>query len=139
LSGGDAARAVTGSADFSASVRGEEREKDCTDSKADKAHISTSYSKVWDTYSGTCLHTFSHNHIVRAVAIDSKGTQILTGGHEKKLRLFDLSRPDEEASYLSDASLSSGQAHDGNIKSVVWQRGEGEGTVVSVGEDKIIK
>lgn len=101
-------------------------------------HLSPN-SKVWDTYSGTCLHTFSHNHIVRAVAIDSKGNQILTGGHEKKLRLFDLSRPEEEASYLSEKSLANGMAHDGNIKSVVWQRGEGEGTVVSAGEDKTIK
>ena len=112
LSGEDAARAVTGSADFSA--------------------------KVWDTYSGTCLHTFSHNHIVRAVAIDSRGSQILTGGHEKKLRLFDLAVPDQEASYLSDKALD-GLAHNGNIKSVVRQRSMGEDTVVSAGEDKTIK
>lgn len=95
-------------------------------------------SKVWDTYTGTCLHTFSHNHIVRAVAIDAKGTQALTGGHEKKLRLFDLTKTDQEASFLSEKSLN-GLAHDGNIKSVVWQRGEGEDTVVSAGEDKTIK
>ena len=40
LNGGDAARAVTGSADFSA--------------------------KVWDTYTGECLHTFtpvSYTHL----------------------------------------------------------------------------
>jgi serine-threonine kinase receptor-associated protein len=62
----------------------------------------------------------------------------VTGGHEKKLRLFDLSKPDDEPSYLGEKSLG-GLAHDGNIKSVVRQRGQGEETVVSAGEDKIIK
>lgn len=62
----------------------------------------------------------------------------MTGGHEKKLRLFDLSKPDEEPNYLGEKSLG-GLAHDGNIKSVVRQRGNGEEIVVSAGEDKIIK
>lgn len=57
LNGGDAARAVTGSADFSA--------------------------KVWDTYTGECLHTFTHGHIVRSVAVDSDATNVITGGNEK--------------------------------------------------------
>lgn len=112
LSGGDAARAVTGSADFSA--------------------------KVWDTYSGECVQTFAHNHIVRSVAIDTAGTRTLTAGHEKKLRLFDLARPDEEAQLLREKSLGD-FAHEGVIKSVVWQRGDGETIAVSAGEDKMIK
>lgn len=113
LSGGDASRAVTGSADFSA--------------------------KVWDTYTGSCLHTFPHNHIVRSVAIDARGQRILTGGHEKKLRLFDLTRPDAGPSYLTIAGNDKQVAHEGNIKSVVWQRGEGETTAVSAGEDKVVR
>ncbi|KAK0531606.1 hypothetical protein OC842_003565 [Tilletia horrida] len=113
LSGGEASYAVTGSADFSA--------------------------KVWDTFSGQCLHTFAHNHIVRAVAINAQGTSILTGGHEKKLRLFDLSRPDAEARMLVDGPLAEkGLAHDGNIRSVVWSR-EDENLVVSLGEDKVVR
>lgn len=97
------------------------------------------HSKVWDTYTGSCLHTFPHNHIVRSVAIDAKGQRILTGGHEKKLRLFDLARPDAEPSLLSTAGSDKQLAHEGNIKSVVWQRGDGEGTAVSAGEDKIVR
>ncbi|CAD6889342.1 unnamed protein product [Tilletia laevis] len=113
LSGREASYAVTGSADFSA--------------------------KVWDTYSGQCLHTFPHNHIVRAVAINAQGTAILTGGHEKKLRLFDLSRPKSEASLLTGGpAAEKGLAHDGNIRSVVWSRGD-ENVVVSVGEDKVVR
>ncbi|KAJ9477826.1 putative Eukaryotic translation initiation factor 3 subunit I (putative) [Pseudozyma hubeiensis] len=109
LSGGEASIAVTGSADFSA--------------------------KVWDTFTGDCLHTFPHNHIVKTVAIDQRGERVLTGGHERKLRLFDLKRPDVEARLFGDG----GMAHDGVVKSCVWHRGEEEGLVVSAGEDKVIR
>lgn len=30
--------------------------------------------KIWDTYSGEALHTFSHNHIVRSVALNPQQT-----------------------------------------------------------------
>ncbi|KAF2454200.1 WD40-repeat-containing domain protein [Lineolata rhizophorae] len=65
----DASLAATGSADFSA--------------------------KVWDTHSGEGLCTLAHNHIVRAVAFPpsvGRPTTLATGGPEKKLRVFDLSR-----------------------------------------------
>lgn len=62
----------------------------------------------------------------------------MTGGHEKKLRLYDLSKPDQEPSFLTEKSLN-GLAHDGTIKGVVRQRSQGEEVVVSAGEDKIIK
>ncbi|PWZ00307.1 WD40 repeat-like protein [Testicularia cyperi] len=120
LSGGDASMAVTGSADFSA--------------------------KVWDTFTGDCLHTFPHNHIVRTVAINAPGTKILTGGHEKKLRLFDLQRPDAQPDYFVFDDTK-GVAHDGVIKSSVWHRnGSGaagtsgdSNVVVSAGEDKVVR
>lgn len=99
---------------------------------------SGSYSKVWDTFSGKCLHTFSHNHIVRSVAIDAEGSRIFTGGHEKKLRLFDLNRPDADPLEFSN-NATKGTAHEGNIKSVVWQRGAGQNAVVSAGEDKVVR
>lgn len=108
LSGGDASIAVTGSADFSA--------------------------KVWDTFTGDCLHTFPHNHIVRTVAIDAEGKKVLTGGHEKKLRLFDLHRPDAEAQLFVDKAT----AHEGVIKSCVWHRSLPT-TVVSAGEDRVVR
>ncbi|KAF8162978.1 serine/threonine kinase receptor associated protein [Crassisporium funariophilum] len=103
----DGSRAASGSADFTA--------------------------KVWDTYSGTCLHSFPHNHIVRSVALSPTSTHLLTGGQEKKVRIFDLSRPDVEPDFLCDSGLLS---HDGTIKSVVWV---GEHTGVTAGEDGRIK
>ena len=92
-----------------------------------------SYRKVWDTYSGNCLHSFPHNHIVRSVALSPQISHLLTGGQEKKVRIFDLSRPDAEPDYLYDSGVLS---HDGTIKSVVWV---GDHTGVTAGEDGIIK
>ncbi|KAI0253953.1 serine/threonine kinase receptor associated protein [Lactifluus subvellereus] len=103
----DASRAASGSADFTA--------------------------KIWDTYSGKSLHSFPHNHIVRSVAIAPTAMRLLTGGQEKKVRIFDLGRPDAEPDILSEGS---GLSHDGTIKSVVWF---GENTGVSAGEDGLIK
>ncbi|KAG2112862.1 WD40-repeat-containing domain protein [Suillus clintonianus] len=103
----DASRAASGSADFTA--------------------------KIWDTYSGDVLHSFPHNHIVRTVATSPTCSHLLTGGQEKKVRIFDLGRPDAEADVLGDLGVPS---HDGTVKSVVWV---GEHTGVSAGEDGIIK
>ncbi|EEB98303.1 hypothetical protein MPER_02214, partial [Moniliophthora perniciosa FA553] len=103
----DASRAASGSADFTA--------------------------KVWDTYSGNCLHSFPHNHIVRSVAISPSSLHLLTGGQEKKVRIFDLNRPDADPDLLTEGGPLS---HEKTIKSVVWV---GEHTGVTAGEDGIIK
>jgi serine-threonine kinase receptor-associated protein len=103
----DASRAASGSADFTA--------------------------KVWDTYSGNCLHSFPHNHIVRTVALSPQSSVLLTGGQEKKVRIFDLGRPDAEPDFLYDSGPLS---HDGTIKSVVWV---GDHIGVTAGEDGKIK
>ncbi|KAG6376079.1 serine/threonine kinase receptor associated protein [Boletus reticuloceps] len=103
----DGSRAVSGSADFTA--------------------------KVWDTFSGEVLHSFPHNHIVRTVAISRTSSHILTGGQEKKVRIFDLGRPDADADLLGDPGTT---PHDKTVKSVVWV---GEHTGVSAGEDGNIK
>jgi len=104
----DASRAASGSADFTA--------------------------KIWDTYSGSPLHSFPHNHIVRSVAMSRSSSHLLTGGQEKKVRIFDLGRPEAEPDFLreSPGSLS----HDGVVKSVVFV---GDQTGVTAGEDGLIK
>lgn len=91
------------------------------------------YRKVWDTFTGQCLHSFPHNHIVRTVALSPNCSHLLTGGQEKKVRIFDLGRPDAEAEYLEDTG---GLAHEGTIKSVVWV---GDHTGVTAGEDGFVK
>ena len=65
----DASLAVTGSADFSA--------------------------RIWDTFSGSCLAELPHNHIVRSVAFPGENggkERVATGGMEKRVRVWDLSR-----------------------------------------------
>ncbi|KAI9005510.1 WD40-repeat-containing domain protein [Phycomyces nitens] len=99
----EAHRAVTGSADFTA--------------------------KVWDTFSGEILHSFSHEHIVRAVDFSKDGTKIVTGGKEQRLRIFDLYRP--------DAPPLEAEGHTGLIKAVVWD--EKTHSVMSAGEDSTIR
>ena len=103
----DGSRAASGSADFTA--------------------------KVWDTYSGDPLYSFPHNHIVRTVAISPSSSHLLTGGQEKKVRIFNLARPDADADFLNEPGSNS---HNGTVKSVVWV---GENTGVSAGEDGLIK
>lgn len=105
----DSSKAASGSADFTA--------------------------KVWDTYSGEMLHSFPHNHIVRSVSLSPNSSRLLTGGQEKKARIFNVGRPDAEPEFLFDPSLSS-LTHDGMVKSVVWLD---EHTGVTAGEDGKIK
>ncbi|CAJ0637414.1 7382_t:CDS:10 [Entrophospora sp. SA101] len=99
----DASRAVTASADFTA--------------------------KVWDTYTGDVLFSFTHGHIVRSADISDDGTRIVSGGQEKKLRLYDLNKPDEVIVEI--------EGHESTIKSVIV---DGERNVVlSAGDDKEIR
>ncbi|EER27892.1 hypothetical protein D8B26_005991 [Coccidioides posadasii str. Silveira] len=104
-------------------------------------------AKVWDTHTGVCLYTLQHAHIVRAVAfpIQDNPQVLATGGMEKRLRIFDLSRS-ESASNSSPRSANGGSApvngigssanlsssatsfeigpgvHDGTIKSIIWNQ-----------------
>ena len=91
-------------------------------------------SKIWDTYSGECLQSFPHNHIVRSVAISPSASHLLTGGQEKKVRMFDIGRPDAEPDFLFEGGNT--LSHDGTVKSVVWV---GDHTGVTAGEDGMIK
>lgn len=63
-----ATHCVTGSADFSA--------------------------RVWNAITGDELYSFQHKHIVRTAVFSEDSHCILTGGMEKKVRIFNLGRPD---------------------------------------------
>ncbi|KAG2416074.1 hypothetical protein HFD88_007266 [Aspergillus terreus] len=100
-------------------------------------------AKVWDTHTGECLHTLQHAHICRAVAFPLQASPqvVATGGFEKKLRIFDLSRSGGNSSSSSPTLPSPATAeppaagagaatsyeigpgvHGGTIKSIVWNR-----------------
>lgn len=81
------------------------------------------------------LHSFPHNHIVRTVALSPSASHLVTGGNEKKVRLFDLTRPDAAPSFMKRGANN--EAHDGTIKSVIWDAERAVG--VSAGDDKAIR
>ena len=85
-------------------------------------------SKLWDTYSGETLETLPHEHVVRSVDISHSLHLIVSGGHEKRLRLFDI----EHGGRSQDIGR-----HDGTIKSVVWSRNDGnDNIIVTSGDDR---
>lgn len=125
----DSSRAISGSADFTA--------------------------KLWDTYTGSALVSLPHEHIVRTVALGPGGTRGLTGGQEKKVRIWDLARVGQggegtspngkgattttnstigDPSFLKAPNLAT--AHEGTVKSVVWG---GENLGVSAGDDAVVR
>lgn len=57
-------------------------------------------ARVWDAITGDEKHNFKHSHIVRTVAFAHKHDQLVTGGHEKLIRIFDLQRPDADPEQL---------------------------------------
>lgn len=79
-------RAITGSADYTA--------------------------KLWDCLSGEELHSFTHERIIKTVNFAKDGTRILTGGQDKILRIFDLSKMDAEPQKL--------EGHTQPIKIALW-------------------
>lgn len=73
-----AMKAATGSADFSA--------------------------RLWDACTGDQLHEFSHKHIVRTLQFGRQNNKLVTGGHEKFIRIFDVQKPSDDAICLPPAN-----------------------------------
>lgn len=108
---------------------------------------------MWDTYTGECLHTLQHAHIVRAVAfpIQANPQVLATGGAEKKLRIFDLTRggsssasstpPLPSASPANENGATSYEigagVHGGTIKSIVWN--QDYNVITTAAEDRKIR
>ncbi|QIW94740.1 hypothetical protein AMS68_000258 [Peltaster fructicola] len=118
----DASLAATGSADFSA--------------------------KLWDTFTGQTLGTLQHNHIVRAVAFPpgQRPSVLATGGMEKKLRIYDISRISDTTNGASPTDAIADDAHSyevgigdhqGAIKSVIWSRDPN--LLTTAADDKVIR
>ncbi|EPS37904.1 hypothetical protein H072_8512 [Dactylellina haptotyla CBS 200.50] len=87
-------------------------------------------AKIWDAFTGETLQTLQHNHIVRCVTFSNDDTCVATGGPEKKLRLYDLNRPDAGATEIGVG------AHGGTIRTVSWAHPD---VLVSGCEDKYIR
>lgn len=122
---------------------------------------------MWDTHSGSCVVTLPHSHIVRTADLSSTSSastlfpsspnlsssspsplpsnaRVLTGGHEKRLRLWDLSRAPRDGSDADGVDgvdelrlPGGGTAHAGTVKKVLWDE-ERQGAV-SMGEDRVLR
>lgn len=54
-------------------------------------------AKLWCAVTGECKHSFTHKHlIVKSCAFSEEGNHFFTGSADKKIRLFDLQKPDAE-------------------------------------------
>ena len=74
---------------------------------------STDFSaKIWDALAGDELYCSEHKHIVRACAFSESTSLLLTGGHEKILRIFDSNRPDAPPKEVDNSP--------GSIMTVAW-------------------
>eukprot|EP00850_Spirogloea_muscicola_P019770 SM000199S05397 [mRNA] locus=s199:56363:57782:+ [translate_table: standard] len=68
--------------------------------------------RVWDALSGDELHLFEHKHIVRTIAFSQDSRLLLTGGHERMLRVFDLNAPEAPPSTIEGLA--------GPVRCVTW-------------------
>lgn len=112
---------------------------------------------MWDTHTGESLHTLQHAHIVRAVAFPAqpRPAVLATGGAEKKLRIFDLSRSSPTSPTSPPNGVTNGVngvngtpapppsyevgpgVHGGTIKSIVW--GNDPNILVTAADDGKIR
>ncbi|GBM28273.1 Serine-threonine kinase receptor-associated protein [Araneus ventricosus] len=99
----DASKAASGSADFEA--------------------------KLWDAITGEELHTFPHPHIVKSVDFNSDDSKLLTASNDKKVRVFNLLRPEDAGEIMS--------GHTAAVKKALFLHDEN--MVVSAADDKTVR
>jgi len=87
-------------------------------------------AKIWDALTGDEIQSFSHSRIVKSVHFSKDGRQLLTGGQDKILRVFDLGKSKESE------PLFSLEGHTQPIKVALWKD---ENTIISGGQDAIFR
>lgn len=107
--------------------------------------------KIWDPQTGECLNTLPHGHIVRSVAFPLQFTPgcVATGGREKKLRIFDLTRGSATSSLTSPSAIGGAategsieghelapDTHSDTIKSVLWNV---DYNIITTADDKNVR
>eukprot|EP00008_Paramoeba_atlantica_P010604 CAMPEP_0201475364 /NCGR_PEP_ID=MMETSP0151_2-20130828/783_1 /ASSEMBLY_ACC=CAM_ASM_000257 /TAXON_ID=200890 /ORGANISM="Paramoeba atlantica, Strain 621/1 / CCAP 1560/9" /LENGTH=408 /DNA_ID=CAMNT_0047855423 /DNA_START=200 /DNA_END=1426 /DNA_ORIENTATION=+ len=82
-------------------------------------------ARIWDAITGEEMFCFTQSKVVKTVDFSSQGTQIVTGGVEKTLRLYDLEQLGSEPSILG--------SHTESIKTVLWTKEDS--VVLSMGSE----
>ncbi|XP_041350587.1 serine-threonine kinase receptor-associated protein-like [Gigantopelta aegis] len=86
-------------------------------------------AKLWNAEKGEELHTFPHKHIVKCVDFSSDSSVLLTGCHDKNLRIFDISKPEQEPQVFS--------GHASNIRAALFMKNDK--SFISISDDKSIR
>ncbi|GAA6066966.1 serine-threonine kinase receptor-associated protein, partial [Tachysurus ichikawai] len=86
-------------------------------------------AKVWDAVTGDEVLTLAHKHIVKSVHFTQDSECLLTGGNDKVLRIYDLSKPEAEPREIS--------GHTAAIKKALWCNDDQQ--ILSASEDKTIR
>jgi len=92
-------------------------------------------AKVWDAITGAELHTFTHKHIVKTVEFSPDSRKFVSGGHEGKLRLFDLVEPEAPPMVIDLPSSSSGGTT--LITKVIWDRADSNRVITGTSDGKV--
>jgi serine-threonine kinase receptor-associated protein len=90
-------------------------------------------AKVWDALTGDELLELKHRHIVRSCDWSPDSVNLVTGGKEAKLRLYDLHQPDSEPNVL--LGHETGKA----IKVVRYLPDPSGKVFLSAGDDKTLR
>eukprot|EP00061_Rhincodon_typus_P016229 g44331.t1 len=85
-------------------------------------------AKVWDAVTGDEMITLAHKHIVKTVDFTQDSNNLLTGGQDKVLRIYDLNKPESEPLEIS--------GHSSGIKKALWCNGDRQ--IISAADDKTV-
>jgi serine-threonine kinase receptor-associated protein len=77
-------------------------------------------AKVWDAITGTELYSLEHKHVVKSVDISNSDSYLITGGNDKKLRVFNLKKTPMETSSLDYTHPVAVIPHSDRIRKVIW-------------------
>lgn len=86
-------------------------------------------AKIWDTTTGTAIHSFVCKHIVRSVNFGQATDSLLVAGNEKSSRIFDLNQ------YTTDPVEFTG--HSGAIRHALFY--DNDKRFVTASEDKTVR
>ncbi|XP_029453221.1 serine-threonine kinase receptor-associated protein [Rhinatrema bivittatum] len=86
-------------------------------------------AKVWDGVTGDELISLAHRHIVKSVDFTQDDNYLLTGGQDKLLRIYDLSKPEAEPQEIG--------GHTAAIKKALWYNDDQQ--ILSAADDKTVR
>lgn len=82
-------------------------------------------ARVWNAITGDEMFSFQHKHIVRTAHFSQDSHYVLTGGMEKIIRIYDLSRPEADPLVMEGSSTG--------IRIGLWF--DNDNTILSASQD----